>query len=192
MPIAHRTWSLLAATFVILSVSGCSSEKIGVAGPPVAPTGSADDTAGATTATTAAAEPISTALDPCAILPGAELSKYGEFEPEYDEGGGARICYWHQSAEGGNTNLTFGISVRDAQNIDSVNDNGAGVQRTEINQRPAAVAKNPQLGNCTLAMKLDEISRVDVTVPDLTGPDEECEVAEVIAEFVEPHLPDVR
>lgn len=129
-------------------------------------------------------------MDPCEILTVEDLAEYGEFQSRYKEGQADRSCLWQAGARGGGYAFTFGLSLRDAQSVETVNDNGAGVQRTEVNQRPAAVAKNPGVGSCVVAMKLDDVSRIDVSVPRAEEGDA-CEIATALAGLVEPRLPDV-
>ncbi|TLW93872.1 DUF3558 domain-containing protein [Saccharomonospora piscinae] len=171
-----------AVTLLSLGVSGCSSEKQGVAEPGPSPSVSSSEKT-----IPSSVVPVSASIDPCELISAADLADIGKFESEYREGGAARSCYWGHSFENGGDGFGFGVSVRDAQTIESVNDNGGGLQSADINQRPAVSTEDPNSGDCTFAMKIDDLSRVDVTV---TGEDG-CEIAEVIAGLVEPRLPDI-
>ncbi len=178
-----------AAVAVLLlgMVSGCSGEEQGHAQPQELPNGSSSDTP--TAAPTSSAS-LGSSLEPCDLLSAEDLAEAGKFESRYEEGGGARSCYWKNSFENGGDGFTFTVSVRDLQSIEQMNDLGAGVQQTEVNQRPAAISKNAEFGSCTVGMKLDDVSRVDVGVPR-TEEDDACEIAEVIAGLVEPYLPEI-
>lgn len=83
------------------------------------------------------------------------------------------------------------LDVRDNQMIDTLKDVGGGVESSEINGRPATQADNPTFGDCTLAMQLDDRSRIDVGV---TGPNDTnttCQVAQDVAYIIEPRLPEL-
>lgn len=175
------------AALLLGAVSGCSEKEQGHAQSQALPNGSSNDTS---TAMPTASASIGSSLEPCDLLSAEDLAEAGKFESRYEEGGGARSCYWQNSFENGGDGFTFTVSVRDEQSIEQMNDLGAGVQRIEVNQRPAAVSKNAEFRSCTVGMKLDDVSRVDVGVPR-TEEDDACEIAEVIAGLVEPHLPEI-
>lgn len=176
---------MMVAAVLLVSTAGCSDTEEGHAEPPN-PTGGLSSAASATVSPSPTA--IGPTLEPCELLSTDDLAQVGEFSSQYKEEGGARSCHWQNSMKNGGDGFTFAVSVRDAQSVDVMNDNGAGVQSIEVNQRPAAVSKNAAYGSCTVGLKLDEISRVDVSVPR-TEEDDACEIAEVIAGMVEPHLP---
>ncbi|MEY7973946.1 DUF3558 domain-containing protein [Saccharomonospora xinjiangensis] len=169
--------------------SGCSTKEEGIA-----QTQPRTEPPSRTSATSAlpSADQSSSSIDPCALLSASDLSDAGEFQSEYSDDGSARSCYWQRSAVGGGEVFTFALSVRDTQGIDTMNDYGGGITEDVINHRPVAVAKDPGNGDCTLAMKIGDSSRVDVTILDKGGEDDACQVAEVIAEMVEPRLPEIR
>lgn len=173
-----------AGVTLLAAASGCSAEERGVAEPGFSAGNPSSDAATSLPSSTA---PASVSIDPCGLLSTEDLAEVGKFESEYSEDGSARSCYWQRSAVGGGDVFTFVLSVRDGQNIESVNDNGSGVHAEEVNQRPAVSTEDPRLGDCTFAMKIDDSSRVDVTV---TGEDG-CEIARVIAGMVEPRLPEM-
>ena len=183
-----------AGVLLLLAVSGCSEKEQGYAQAQGLPDDSSGDMSAVVPTSTdpvpTSSIPISSELDPCGLLLEEDLAEAGRFDSEYKEGDGARSCYWQNSFENGGDGFTFAVSLRDSQSVEEMNDNGAGVQRIEVNQRPAAVSKNAEFGSCTVAMKLDDVSRVDVAVPR-TEEDDACEIAEVIAGLVEPHLPEI-
>ena len=176
-----------ASALILLVTSGCSGKEQGYAQPQGSSNGSSIDIQ---TTVPAPSNPISSSLEPCDLLSAKDLAEAGKFKTKYKEQGGARSCYWQSDFEQGGDGFTFAVSLRDAQSVDTLNDLGAGVQRTEVNQRPAAVSKNAEFRSYTVAMKLDDVSRVDVSVPR-TEEDDACEIAEVIAGLVEPHLPEI-
>ncbi|MEY7971286.1 DUF3558 domain-containing protein [Saccharomonospora xinjiangensis] len=171
----------------LLAVSGCSGEQEGLAQPQISVSKQSVVTKSVVPTSSAS---FGASLHPCDLISGEDLAEAGEFASKYKEGAGARSCYWQSEFNGSANLFSFVVSVRDAQSIETMNDNGAGIQRTEVNQRPAAVAKNAEFGSCTVAMKLDDQSRVDVAVPR-TDRDDACEIGKVVAEMVEPHLPDI-
>ena len=184
----NRVRSVMAlAAALLFAVSGCSGEEQGYAQPQDLPDSSS---AGTPTTAPTSSEPISSSLDPCDLLSAEDLAEAGKFKTKYEESDWARSCYWQSDFEAGGDGFTFTVSLRDAQSVETVNDNGAGVQRIEVNGRPAAVSKNAEFRSCVVAMKLDDMSRVDVGVPR-TEEDDACEIAEVIAGLVEPHLPEM-
>lgn len=180
-------FGLVSSVLLLGLVSGCSNKDQGNAQPQDPSNGSS---VAFPSTSPASADPISSTLQPCDLLSSEDLAEAGKFKPRYEEGGGARSCFWKNSLESGGDGFTFAVSLRDAQSIEQLNDNGAGVQRIEVNQRPAAVSENAKFRSCTVAMKLDDASRVDVAVPS-TEKDDACEIAKVIAGLVEPHLPEI-
>ncbi|TLW90359.1 DUF3558 domain-containing protein [Saccharomonospora piscinae] len=172
----------------LLICSGCASGEQGFAQPK---TPMATSSSGTTTTGLSSAAPVSASIDPCDLLSSEDLAEAGNFEPKYDEGGGARSCYWQRSGADGGDGFTFAVNVRDAQSVDTVKDLGAGLVNLEVNERPAVISKKPKFGDCTLALKLDEQSRVDVAIPGEDETDEACEVAETIAGMIEPRLPGI-
>jgi hypothetical protein len=139
----HRTdfGPALAVALLLASIAGCSAEGSGVAQSAFA---SGATSASSSTSVLSQQGPISVFMDPCKLISAEELSDYGDFEPKYEEGEAGRSCYWQESASGGGDVFTFALSLRDAQSVETVQDNGAGVQRIEVNQRPAAVSKNAE------------------------------------------------
>ncbi len=181
--------SFVAPLVLLFGLTACSGEERGIAEPKVPSSSSAEESG---PATTSSVEPASLSVDPCELLTADDLAEVGEFETEYKEGGGARSCQWQNSSSGNGDVFTFGLSVRDSQGIDTVNDIGNGLEHVEVNQRPAVSTQDPVSGDCTLALEIDASSRVDVTVlGEGDGLDDSCEIAEVIAGMMEPRLPDV-
>lgn len=181
-------WLKVFAAVVLMGfVSGCTSDEKGIAGPrdsvsvsPSYSTTSAPESSGA----------ISISIDPCEILSSEDLASYGKFESKQRTLGGARSCLWQRSIEGSQGVATFSLNVRDAQSIETVNDVGGGVLEGEVNGRPAAVAENPHSGSCTVAMKIDDNSRIDVTITTPPNRDEgSCQFGEEVAYLIEPRLP---
>lgn len=188
MKMEMKRLSWLAFSFFVLPlvITACSAEKSGVAEPKTSE--SVDDAAVATSSPMVNSDSI----DPCKILSSQDLAKYGEFQSEYEEVGSARSCFWQRSAKGNQEVSTFSLNVRDSNGLDAVNDVGGGIVEGEVNGRRAAVAKNPRSGSCTVALEINDGSRIDVTIT--TSPDqgmEECQFGQEIAYLVEPRLPDV-
>ncbi|WP_232283884.1 DUF3558 family protein [Saccharomonospora cyanea] len=137
------------------------------------------------------ARPASLSIDPCGLISAEDLAEVGEFETEYQEGGGSRYCVWQEGFESGGNGFGFSVGVRDSQGIDAVRDIGGGVDPTEVNQRPAVKTEDPVSGDCMLAVKISDSSRIDVTVLGEDGDGDSCGLAEVIAGMVEPRLPEL-
>jgi hypothetical protein len=183
--------TLPSAILLLFALSGCSEQEPGLA----APQSSASQSTGTNTMppspppSTAAA---SSSIDPCALLSEEDLADAGKFNSEYKEGGGARSCYWQQSAADGGEVFTFILSIRDAQGIDTVKDIGNGIEQTKVNQRPAVSTQDPKSGDCVLALQIGDSSRIDVTVlGEGDGLDGSCDIAEEIAGRFEAKLPAV-
>lgn len=174
----------MAGAVFLAAVSGCSAGERGIAEPQVSANNPSREV---TTSAPSSAAPISASIEPCDLISAEDLAHVGEFESEYSEDGSARSCYWQRSAVGGGDVFTFALSVRDTQSIETVKDNGGGLHADEVNQRPAVATEDPNLGDCTFAMKIDDSSRIDITV---TGEDG-CEIAKEIAGMVEPRLPEL-
>ncbi len=86
--------------------------------------------------------------------------------------------------------IVVDLDVRDQQSVESMNPAGGGeVTTAEVNARPTAVAPDPSGTNCTIGMKVDDSSRIDVGI---VGPDGlTCDIASTIAYLVEPRLPEL-
>lgn len=177
--------TLPSAILLLFALSGCSEQEPGFA----EPQSSANQSTVTMPSTPSSTTPASASIDPCKLLSEKELADAGEFDSEYKEGGGARSCYWQQSAAGGGEVFTFILGVRDAQGIDTVRDIGNGIKQTEVNQRPAVSTQDPRSGDCILALKLDDSSRIDVIVLGEGGLDGSCDIAEEIAGRFESKLP---
>jgi hypothetical protein len=178
------------AAMLIVLVSACSAEQSGHA--EATSQAVPSDSSSSIPATDASpSSRVSLSIDPCELLSEEDLAEVGKFDTKYREGGGARSCYWRHSFENGGDGFTFVVSVRDAQSIETVVDGGGGVHRDEVNQRPSAWTVDPQFDDCTFAMKIDEMSRVDVSVAGDSESNDSCEVAKVIAGMIEPNLPEI-
>ncbi|EHR59914.1 hypothetical protein SaccyDRAFT_1001 [Saccharomonospora cyanea NA-134] len=101
----------------------------------------------------------------------------------------ARVCSWQKEKQDPlEDGLVIGLAVRDAQSIDALTDVGGGVNAGSINGRKAAEAPNPSMGGCTLAVAIDDDSRIDVNVAT-EEVNAACDVAREVAYLVEPRLP---
>ncbi|WP_425273069.1 DUF3558 domain-containing protein [Saccharomonospora piscinae] len=169
-------------------LSGCSSETPGVAEPPE----STPEVTSSAPASDGNSVPRSRELEPCDLLSVGDLDEYGAFEDgEYKDLGSARSCSWQLSNEGGVDGFVVALNVRDSQNVDSMNDVGAGIKNLNIDGRTAARVENPRYGDCTVGIEIDAQSRVDVTVNGLSSTEESCPIAEDVARVMEPRLPAV-
>lgn len=184
--VGSRSGNFLYMVLVVFLASGCFAGEAGKA----SPRSSSSVESTETVEPSSQGRPLSLSIEPCELFTVEDLAEYGEFESEYREGKADRTCHWEEGVSGHHDSLSFALSIRDRQNVETVNDNGAGVQRFEINQRPAAKAKNPEFGTCVVALKIDDVSRIDVTVVDGLE-DDSCQIAEVVAELLEPRLPAV-
>lgn len=179
----------IAAAVTLLAVaSGCAEKESGHAEPQISPGGSSG---GVQTTSANPSGQLSLSIDPCELVSEEDLVEVGKFEKEYEEAAGARTCYWQHTFENGGDGFGFAVGVRDSQSIETVNDNGSGVHSDEVNQRPAVWTVDPKFDDCVFAMKVDEVSRVDITVSGDSESNDSCEVAEVIAGMVEPRLPEL-
>ncbi|WP_247648659.1 DUF3558 domain-containing protein [Saccharomonospora xinjiangensis] len=180
----------LLATFAtaILAASGCAAEQPGVAEPTPRPPSTA-----ISEAPSQAAEPLSELVDPCAVIQHEkDLKEYGEFAPRQESSkdmAGARACSWKRKKQDPlEDTLIIGLAVRDKQSVDAIADVGGGINAGEINGRTAAEAPDPTSGGCTLAIAIDDGSRIDVNVLS-EDVNDACDVARDIAYLIEPRLP---
>lgn len=129
------------------------------------------------------------ALDPCSLLSYSEVSRFGEFEPEpkADEGLGARSCTYLPVRTDASDSPTLGVDVRDAQSVDTVNDEGMGIRFGNVAGRKAAQV--PARGGCIVALETGPGSRVDVGVTGIDA-NEACDLASQLADVVEAKLPE--
>lgn len=180
---------VVAGAFLLLpAISACSATESGFANPQSSSSVSLGETQ---TTVPSSEKPSSSSIDPCELLSAEDLAEVGKFETENKEGGGARYCVWQEGFESGGTGFSFSVGVRDSQGIESVNDIGGGVDPTEVNQRPAVKTEDPVTGDCTLAVKISDSSRVDVTILGEDGAGDSCGLAKVIADLIEPRLPEL-
>ncbi len=187
--IAKKNILVVLGSVLLSGIAGCSSEEPGVAEPQNSDFPKATEP-GLSNETSVA--PVSQSIEPCELLSVNDLVGYGDFsEGEYEEVGGARTCYWQLSSKGGVEGFIVSLNVRDAQNVDSVNDVGGGIDEYDVDGRAAARVSNPRFGDCTIALAIDSQSRVDVVVNGLSSVDESCPVAEEVAGMVEPRLPEL-
>ncbi|WP_158559818.1 DUF3558 family protein [Prauserella sp. PE36] len=182
------------AMFVILPVvalalsAGCSQNEPGSA--LTSDTPASTQHSGASNAPTSAPSNASTAsIEPCSLLSFADVSSFGTFKerPEEDEGLGARSCTYYPERTDAARLPTVGVDVRDDQDVDSVNDEGLGINTGELNGRN--LAQVPAHGGCIIALGVGAGSRVDVAVTGLDT-DASCDLVGRVAEIVEPKLPE--
>lgn len=178
-----------AAIAVLAGAVGCSTTEEGSATPNVTSTLEQSSSTPLESPTHAS---LSLSVDPCELTSVEDLNTYGEFiDVGPREAGDARSCVFQQSARGGNQSFVVALNVRDTQSVDTVADVGGGVTKTEVNGRTAARSANPNLGDCTFAMEIDDQSRIDVSVNGLSSIDDTCPIAEGVARLIEPRLPKV-
>ncbi len=181
--------SVAAIALTLVGVGGCSTVEPGNAEPKV--TSSVRQSFPASSDSTPNA-PVSLSVDPCGLINVQDLDAYGKFiEVGPRESGGARSCVFQRSARGGNESIVVALNVRDSQGVETVADVGGGVVETDVNGRTAARSANPDLGDCTFAMEIDDRSRIDVSVNGLSSTDETCPIAEGVSRLLEPRLPEV-
>ncbi|WP_232284056.1 DUF3558 family protein [Saccharomonospora glauca] len=180
--------AVAGAILLLPTISGCATTESGFANSQTSSNVSLGETQ---TTVSSSAKPSSSSIDPCELVSAEDLADVGEFETEYQEGGGSRYCVWQEGFESGGNGFSFSVGVRDSQGIDAVRDIGGGVDPTEVNQRPAVKTEDPVSGDCMLAVKVSDSSRIDVTVLGEDGDGDSCGLAEVIAGMVEPRLPEL-
>ncbi|OXM52410.1 DUF3558 family protein [Amycolatopsis alba] len=172
----------LAAAALVLAA--CSSEKPGNASP--APSAPPAQTGGSSSAPATGAGDTKS-IDPCSLLGVADLTSYGTFKPPTTANeGGARSCQFDKAATSAADAVSLGVDIRDTQNVDSVGDAGNGKTTGNVNGRKAVLAPKP--GGCLMALELGPSARVDVLVA-AAETKQACEIAEKIADIVEPKLP---
>ncbi|EIF00611.1 Protein of unknown function (DUF3558) [Saccharomonospora glauca K62] len=134
---------------------------------------------------------MSLSLDPCELLSPDDLAELGAFEgPEKLQMPDSRTCRWQlpPSMENDFNGIVVDLDIRDQQTVESMNPVGGGeVTTSEVNSRPTAVAPDPSGTNCTVGMKIDDVSRIDVGIVGPRG--QSCDIATTVAYIVEPRLP---
>lgn len=174
-----------------LAVSGCSGQEPGSALPqPSSASASGTESTDSSPSSGDPAALSSEALDPCTLLKASDLARWGEFEPPRTRAElGVRTCEYPPVRADDDAELrpTLTVGVRDEQTVDTVNDEGYGINRGNLNGR--RIAQIPAPGGCIISIEFDAKSRVDVGV---TGIDtnEACNMVGPVAELVEPRLPE--
>lgn len=177
--------ALLAAA--LLTLTACSGQEGGTALP--------TDPQEPSTVTSESATPPenggspTAGLAPCSLLSAGDLSQFGTFaEGEPKELGGARGCDFDKELKSASDDsVGVSVAVRDEQGVAEVSDLGSGVQAGNVpsGRKAASTSGN---GTCLIALEVTETSRVDVGA--VTNTDEQaCEIADAVAEIVEPKLP---
>ncbi|EID53737.1 Protein of unknown function (DUF3558) [Saccharomonospora xinjiangensis XJ-54] len=177
------------SALALLGLVGCSATEHGSAEPRVE---SSQQQKSSGSVEPAPGESLSLSVDPCELLSVEELKPHGEFiDAGRRELGGARSCVYQRSARGGHQGFVVALNVRDSQGIESVADAGGKVTESAVGERNAVQSANMSVGDCTVAMEIDDSSRIDVSVNGLPSVDVTCPIAEDVARLVEPRLPDV-
>lgn len=83
--------------------------------------------------------------------------------------------------------FTGGVTIYDDEGIKDVTGR-TQLKNTKINGRDAVQGVSPA-GICSVAMKIDESSRVEASAGARANEQKACEVANQIAQLVEPKLP---
>ncbi|MGW9308338.1 DUF3558 domain-containing protein [Saccharomonospora azurea] len=182
--------TLLSALVLLLLTAACGDDTDGIAEPgtdtgsPTQPSQTQPNDSGQ--------QSLSASLEPCELLtPDKDMAQFGSFrEGRYEEAAGARICSWQrQDDAAAKSGLVISVGIRDSQNVGTMADVGGGLNAGEINARPAAEAPDPRYGSCTLAVAVDDRSRVDIGITAMDDVNAACEVAREVAYLVEPRLP---
>jgi hypothetical protein len=183
--------AMSSSILFLIALSGCSDREPGFAEPEHQTNQPArTSTTSSQSTNNPSTTPASSSIDPCELLSEEDLGDAGSFDSEYKEEGGARSCYWQQSATGGGDVFTFILSVRDTQGIDTVKNIGNGIEQTDVNKRPAVSTQDPKSGDCVLALQIGDTSRIDVIVlGEGDGLDGSCDIAKEIAGRFEVKLP---
>lgn len=178
----------------ILSVAACSSEETGS---PVPPGNTAPATSSAPTSAPASSDGSDDAntplagTDPCSLLTDQEAAQFDDFHaPKREKVGSADTCSW-ESIEDHTLKDDFSITtvVRTNAGVDDAVDQGMGVDKVEAKGR--RWAQIPDAGGCTLAIGVTSSSRVDVSLTKASDHtiDQACDLADEVAQLVEPKLP---
>ncbi len=185
-----RATLLLPLLASLLLTTACGEDTDGIAQPSTN-TGSPTQTDRTNTGN-AEQKSLSASVDPCELLaPGEDVTQYGSFfEGRYEEAAAARICSWQRKDEAAaKSGLVISLGLRDTQSVDSMTDVGGGLNTGEVNTRPAVEAPDPRYGACTLAVAIDDRSRIDIGITAMDDVNAACEVAREVAYIVEPRLP---
>ncbi|PXY34947.1 hypothetical protein BAY59_05555 [Prauserella coralliicola] len=184
-----RPFALFASGAALVLLAGCATDEPGSAEPMgETPTSQPQSSSSSSTSSQDDDGTSASSLDPCTLLTKDDISSVATFEDAKEtEMGGARGCDFYPVRTDASDLPSIGVAVRESQSVDSVNDEGLGINTGDLNGRDLAQVPTP--GGCIIAMAVGDSSRVDVTV---TGLDTEksCDLAGQVAEIVEPKLPE--
>ncbi|MCR3720540.1 MULTISPECIES: DUF3558 domain-containing protein [Prauserella salsuginis group] len=127
-------------------------------------------------------------LDPCSLLNQADVRQFGPVEEaQREEEDLVDSCSWEPDrSQTSGERGTLGIVIRENAGLQDMNDLGMGVQRTEEDGRQYARVPDPN--GCGIAIGVTNNARVDILVTG-ADPDKACEMANTLAEVVEPKVP---
>ncbi|WP_198010166.1 DUF3558 family protein [Saccharomonospora halophila] len=133
------------------------------------------------------------AIDPCSLLEPAELSRVGDFEQGVEglRRDGSRECHWtgvRQTAHQGDVPGIY-LVVRGDSGLDEFGDIGSGVRTgtTEATGRRIKQTRNED--GCIVGLAVGVGGRVDA-IATQAGPERSCDMANELAEIVDPKIPE--
>jgi hypothetical protein len=128
-------------------------------------------------------------VDPCSLLTGSELSRYGEFgQGEYRTYGTGRNCRWQADRDGAAEKVPLvDVIIEDESGVQSLPDLGGGRQSGRAESGRDVVRTSNEDG-CVIAMSVSENTRVDVIV-SMVEVNDACSIADGLVGFLDRKLP---
>ena len=182
-----RTLLMAGALATVLALTACSQSNSGT--PTPAQGATETTTTSTTTSSTASASPI-TDIDPCTLLSSTERAQLGNLgEGERNDLGGGIGCGW---AASGSHRAT--VVLNDKLSLDDFAKPGDQVIDFTVNGRQAKkIPGNEKAATdnmCEIGLEIGPHARAHIVVNMADGTAEEaCQLAEQVAQAVEPKLP---
>lgn len=178
---------LAAAVFGLVA---CTNNTTGSANPT---TGAGQTTTGDSTTTSSGGTGGSSSLaslQPCNLVSATEQSQLQVTQSQSGTESGARYCSWQRPVDqNGQNGYVVAVGLRDSQGLDGVDSNGYTVTSVTIGHHQGKQLQSTSSSGCIVAIGVTAMSRVDVTVTDSTTTTSSCQIANQLAQIVEPQLP---
>lgn len=182
--------SVLAAA--VFGLVACTSSTDGGANPSSGGGQTTTGSGGGGTTTTSGGgggSPLA-ALQPCNLVSGSEQTQLQVSQSQSGTESGARYCAWQRPVDAsGQNGYVVSVDLRDSQGMDSVNTGGYDVTSETVGKHQGKQLKATASAGCIVVIGVSATSRVDVTATDGTATTSSCQIANQLANVVEPQLP---
>ncbi|WP_197319411.1 DUF3558 family protein [Saccharomonospora sp. NB11] len=185
---ARRRGAIVLPLLSLLFLVGCADTEPGSA----SPTGHSEDMNTPTGESSPGGSREGSSLeqmDPCSLLDGAELNRFGEFGPgEYRDYGTGRNCRWQADRDGASEKVPLvDLIIEDEAGVDVLPDLGGGLQTGKAGSGRSIVRTSNEDG-CVVAMAVGESARVDVIV-SMVELDSACSITDELVDIIDEKLP---